>query len=133
MTDEPNKLERPSRWHLFRDVLGFQFKLAMDGIRDVLLSPISITAALIGVFSSADDPGKYFYRLLKLGHESDRWINLFNTHENENGDALLTADVFVKRAESIVLGELEKGGVIKNLKTHADNAIDKIRLSDKKP
>ncbi|MCG8380387.1 MAG: hypothetical protein MI865_13060, partial [Proteobacteria bacterium] len=54
-----------SRWQLFRDVMSFQFKLLMDGLRDVLLSPISITAALVGVFTDSKDPGKYFYRLLK--------------------------------------------------------------------
>jgi|AP95_1055475.scaffolds.fasta_scaffold00658_7 hypothetical protein len=126
MNDKIAPKEHPTRWQLFRDVLGFQFKLAIDGLRDVLLSPISIGAALVGVFSSKDNPGKYFYRLLNMGHQSDQWINLFNTRDDEER---LTADIFVKRAESIVLEELEKGRVVTNLKTRADRVIDKIQMS----
>lgn len=127
MNDKIAPNDHPSRWQLFRDVLGFQFKLAIDGFRDVLLSPISIGAALVGVFSNRDNPGKYFYRLLNIGHQSDQWINLFNTHDGE--EDRLTADIFVKRAESIVLGELEKGGIVTNLKTRADRVIDKIQTA----
>ena len=61
-----------------------------------------------------------------MGHQSDQWINLFNTRDDEER---LTADIFVKRAESIVLEELEKGRVVTNLKTRADRVIDKIQMS----
>ena len=84
----------PSRWQLLRDVLAFQFKLAIDGLRDVILSPISIIAALVGLVSERKNPGKHFYRLLEMGHRSDRWINLFNAYDNEEGEAQ-SADSFV--------------------------------------
>lgn len=116
----------PTRWQLVRDVVAFQFKLAMDGIRDILLSPISITAALIGLLTSSENPGRYFYRLLELGHSSDRWINLFNTYSDED-DKRPSADNIVKRAESIVVSEYEKGGVLSNVKNHADKVIDRIQ------
>ena len=109
--DEPG--HSPSRSQLLRHLLVFQFKLAMDGIRDVLLSPISIFAALAGILSSHPDPARYFNQLLKMGHRSDKWINLFNTHNDEGESA--TADDFVRKAESIVLTELEKGGVASRL------------------
>ncbi len=125
MTDEefPDDDHSHSRWQLFRDVLSFQFKLAMDGLRDILLSPISITAALVGVFTDSKDPGKYFYRLLKVGHESDRWINLFNTYDESDAPS---ADDIVRSAESILVKEYEKGGVVQNLKNTTDNVLDKI-------
>jgi hypothetical protein len=114
----------PSRWQLIRDLLAFQFKLALDGLRDVLLSPISIGAAIIGLLTSREDPGKHFYRLLKLGHESDRWINLFNTHEEVDGPS---SDTLVRQAESLVKTEVEKGGVVSGLKNHTDNVLDRIQ------
>jgi hypothetical protein len=52
----------PTRGQLLRQVLVFQFKLAMDGIRDVLLSPISVIAALAGILTSHTDPSRYFRR-----------------------------------------------------------------------
>ena len=104
----------PTRGQLLRQVLVFQFKLAMDGIRDVLLSPISVIAALAGILTNHPDPSRYFNRLLQLGHRSDQWINLFNTHSKDSGSS--TADDFVREAESIVRSELEKGGVMPTLK-----------------
>lgn len=103
-----------TRGQLLRQLLVFQFKLAMDGIRDVLLSPISIVAALAGILTNHPDPSRYFNQLLELGHQSDRWINLFNTH-NQDGESA-TADDFVREAESIVRSELEKGGVMPRVK-----------------
>ncbi|MGV0034258.1 MAG: hypothetical protein ACNYPE_04585 [Candidatus Azotimanducaceae bacterium WSBS_2022_MAG_OTU7] len=109
-----NEPPHPTRSQLLRHVLVFQFKLAMDGLRDVLLSPISLLAALAGILTSHPDPSRYFKQLLQLGHRSDKWINLFDTHDEESES--LTSDDFVRKAESIVLGELEKGGVIPKLK-----------------
>ncbi len=124
----------PSRWQLLRDVVAFQFKLAIDGLRDIILSPISITAALIGVLTSSSNPGKYFYRLLEIGHDSDRWINLFNTYNDENEDRV-SADQIVKRAESAVVSEYEKGGVLTKVKNKTDKVIDGIqdRTTNPKP
>jgi hypothetical protein len=104
----------PTRGQLLRQVLVFQFKLAMDGIRDVLLSPISIIAALAGILTNHPDPSRYFNQLLELGHRSDQWINLFNSHSKDSESS--TADDFVREAESIVRSELEKGGVMQRLK-----------------
>jgi hypothetical protein len=112
-----NEKNPPTRGQLIRHVLVFQLKLAMDGLRDVLLSPISLIAALAGILTNHSDPSRFFNRLLQMGHRSDKWINLFNTH-NDDSDSP-TADDFVRKAESIVLTELEKGGVMPKLKRAA--------------
>jgi hypothetical protein len=70
----PPRGEPPSRWVLLRDVAAFQFKLIIDGTRDVLLSPLSLIVALLGLATGRRD---WFYRLLVLGRRSDRWIDLF--------------------------------------------------------
>ena len=112
-----NEKNPPTRSQLLRHVVVFQFKLAMDGLRDVLLSPISLIAALAGILTNHPDPSRYFNQLLQMGHRSDKWINLFNTH-NEDSESP-TSDDFVRKAESIVLSELEKGGVVPKLKRTA--------------
>lgn len=120
-----------SHWQVLSDVLAFQFKLAMDGLRDLLLSPISIIAAIAGLVSSRSDPGRYFYRLLNYGHRTDRWINLFNTYTSENTDnnSEVSADHFVRRAEQIVLNEYHKGGAVQDIKRRADGVIDKLHTA----
>jgi hypothetical protein len=58
--------------------------------------------------------------LLELGHRSDQWINLFNSHSKDSESS--TADDFVREAESIVRSELEKGGVMPRLKHPAEKS-----------
>jgi hypothetical protein len=111
-----------TRGQLLRHILVFQFKLAMDGIRDVLLSPISVIAALAGILTNHPDPSRYFNQLLQLGHRSDQWINLFNSHSKDSESS--TADDFVREAESIVRSELEKGGVMPRLKRPAKKSVN---------
>lgn len=75
-----------SRWRLVWDVIVFQFRLALDGLRDVLLSPLSIGAALLGLVAGGNDPYRYFRRLQDLGHRSDDWINLFGHRGDSPSD-----------------------------------------------
>lgn len=131
-TDEqrqPGDSEQPhEHWHLFRDLLAFQFKLALDAFRDLMLSPISIIAVLAGLINKQDDPGKYFHDLLHLGHISDLWINLFGTgEEHDDGVPRLSSDTYVRKVEDMVVNEYQKGGLVKNLKDTTDGLLNKIR------
>jgi len=66
-----------SRLQLIWDVLVFQLKLAADGPRDVLLSPISIISAIMGLVAGGHEPDRYFKQVLKLGRRTEIWLNLF--------------------------------------------------------
>ena len=57
-----------------------------NGLRDVLLSPISLVLGLISVLGSAPH-GEPFYRLLRLGRASERWIDLFGAGYEDDKDA----------------------------------------------
>lgn len=117
----------PGHWQVFRDLLAFQFKLALDAIRDLLLSPISIIAVIAGLVSRQDNPGKHFYDLLRVGHKSDRWINLFGTADSDGEDPRNSSDTYVKKFEDLVINEVQKGGVIKNMMDKTDGLIEKIK------
>ena len=67
---------------LLRDLVAFQFKLALDGIRDVLLSPVSLVAVFVGFMFGGAAPGQYFYRLLRFGRRTDHMIGLFSAADN---------------------------------------------------
>lgn len=67
----------------------------------------SIGAAILGVLFIPGNPGKYFQALLKVGHKSDRWINLFGavTHY-EDGET--SSDMYLTRVEQLIVQEYRK-------------------------
>jgi hypothetical protein len=144
MTEDQSDTQEvvPNRWQVLRDAVAFQFKLLMDGARDVLLSPISIGAAILGLIFKPDNPGIYFNRLMKFGHKTDVWINLFgasNQHPEtpvDEGTTLdfarppkenISSDAYVKKLEDLLIAEYNKGGLIKDLKEGTDTMLEKLR------
>lgn len=85
-----------SRFPVLRDVLVFQFKLLVDGLRDLLISPVSLLAALVDLLVPGDDGGKRFYAVVRYGRRTEQWINLFGAtgpgdaaQENHGLDVIL--------------------------------------------
>jgi hypothetical protein len=126
--DRPRDEHIYGHWHLLRDLLAFQFKLALDAIRDLMLSPVAIIAVMAGLISRQRDPGKYFHELLRLGHKTDRWINLFSPADRNESEAPdLSSDTYVRKVEDMVINEYKKGGLVRNIKDSTDGLIGKIR------
>lgn len=67
------------RLHILLRLLRFQIKLLFDGVRDVVLSPISIGVVVIGWLLGREQ--RYFDALMRLGERSDDWLNLFETRQ----------------------------------------------------
>lgn len=88
-TDPPAPDVHASRLQLIWDVALFQVKLVADGLRDLLLSPLTIVAGILGLVSGGDDPHRYFHRVLRLGRRSEAWINLFGRHRRGTSDELV--------------------------------------------
>ncbi|MEM7366452.1 MAG: hypothetical protein AAF525_20760 [Pseudomonadota bacterium] len=107
------------RLKLVRDVLMFQVKLVMDGLRDLLLSPISLTAAGLGFLIHPEEPDRYFRRLQQLGRQSDRWINLFDEYDKQGA-----ADQLLQPLEERMSAEYEKGGWLSKGAEHVNRTID---------
>ncbi len=63
-----------------RHLLRFQLKLALDAIRDVLMSPISIICFLLDVVLRPDEADSYHRKMIMFGRRTDRRINLFGGH-----------------------------------------------------
>ena len=130
--DEPGQ---PPVWTLIRDVAVLQFKLIVDGFRDLVLVPASLVAAIISLAKTRDgQPGDHFYRLVSAGKQSERWINLFGALENAPAHVVDeyhfgTADIddIVSRVESFVVDEYQRGGVTKQARDRLSEAIERIR------
>lgn len=92
---------------LIRRTIMFQIRLAADGLRDLLLSPISILAALVGIFHPTN-PSWALDRLMKLGQQSDRWINLFEQEsQREDGARSQTIDDWCATAENEIRTQMK--------------------------
>ena len=121
------------RWTLIRDVAVFQVKLLFDGLRDLLLVPVSLIAGLVSLLKSGHEPGTEFYDLLRVGRLSERWINLFGAAEKLHGaaedDDILQAediDKLMARVETFIVDEYRNGGVTAQAKSRLDSAINSL-------
>lgn len=125
----------PDRWTLIRDAGVLQFKLVVDGLRDLILVPASLIAALFSLIDGEDGrPGPHFYRLLMLGKRSERWIDLFAAHRNAPAEVVAdelpgepSMDDLVARMESFVVDEYRRGGVTAQAKERIDRALDAMQ------
>jgi hypothetical protein len=97
--------EEISTRRALRHLLVFQFKLAMDAIRDFALSPISILVFIIDAIRKPRVEDSLYLRLMNLGRRSDRVINLFDEY-SDSGE--YTVDETLAEVEQALWGELEK-------------------------
>lgn len=98
-----NDFRAPSRSALFRDLMVFLVKLWMDGIKDVVLTPVSIVAAAVDFFFRT----RLFYRVLRVGERFDLWLNLFGASRTAGmeRDGLFGAS---RAGDATLLGRLEQ-------------------------
>jgi len=115
---------------LIRDAIVFQVKLAIDAVRDLLFSPLSIAAAVIDLITGGEHPGRYFYAVLAAGGRTEGWINLFGAPSRTNGHELAsggpTVDLFIKQIEGLVVEQYERGGLTASAKEAIDRSLNTI-------
>ncbi len=115
---------------LIRDVAVFQFKLVVDGLRDLVLVPVSFVAGIISLLSGRNGvPGSHFYQLLGVGKQSEQWIDLFGALRNAPPDLAehihfpdANMDDILGQIEIFVRDEEKRGGVT----TQARKRLEKV-------
>ena len=105
-----------------REVLVLQAKLILEGLRDVVLGPISIGAALIDLATDDERPGRLLERVLRAGIRFDIWLDLFGglprlaEAAEEDPEGLPPSqgvDRWFDRIEGALVEEVEKGELSK--------------------
>ena len=129
--ESDNEQRKVDHWAKLRRLGLFQLKLAMDAVRDLLLSPVSILATLMDIVSDSDGQSGYFRRLMHFGRRSDRLINLFEQHSLSSKRSP-TVDSLVDQIETIVTREYQGGEVSATAKKALDKSIETLKKLQKK-
>lgn len=99
--------QKHERGILIRDVVIFQIKLVLDGLKDVTFVWISLGAAGLDLVAPGEKRGRRFYSVLRYAERFDRWLSLYGSIEGAEDDP---EGLFGRsRAGSeTLLGKLEK-------------------------
>lgn len=91
---------------LIRDLMIFNLKLVIDGLKDLGLMQIAIVAAAADLLMDKQPP-RYFYKVMRLSERFDLWLNLHGASigaEND-GDGLFGRS---RAGSNTLLGKLEE-------------------------
>lgn len=126
-----------NRLELAKNAFIFQLKLGLDAVRDLLLSPISIVLSIWDIIKGHTQEQSYYYQLLKFGHRTDQWLNLFSSpldkteeqsespanNENYNVDQLLN------KIETALKEQHKQGGVA-NAKASISKYLERLNKKE---
>lgn len=75
-----NRKPRPRiqarRGVVVRDFAIFQVKLLIDGVKDIVLSALSVLALILDLLSGGGRKPRLFYSVLAMSERFDLWLNL---------------------------------------------------------
>lgn len=116
-----------ARWQIARQVLIFQVKLAADGLRDLILSPVSLAAGIAGVIIGGRAGQVPFQQVLRLGRRTERWIDLFGAYPRQNAQHdEANIDTLAAQVEDFFRREYEKGDVPAATRARFDEILNDI-------
>ena len=129
MTEEnelPDSSTETSRLNLIWSVLVFQVKLVVDGLRDFILVPISLIAALLGLLAGGSKPARYYNLVLAFGRRTERWINLFGRQKGT------TSDDLIEPLKERVFRESESNPLFQKASSAVNRSLDQVNEAVKK-
>jgi len=113
---------------LIRNTVVFQLKLMADGFRDLVLLPVSLIAALIGLLRGGDEPEREFLQVISVGRESEQWINLFGNHTTpKNANPATSIDALFTKVEETLKQQYLAAGTSARAQAEIDEALQVAR------
>jgi hypothetical protein len=107
----PTFPEYRSRWKLARDLGVFELKLAVDGVKDLILAPLALAAVVADMVMPAETRGVFLRAVIGIGERFERWLNLYGLKRRETTSTILDeggSDLIVDYLESKTL-DLHRG------------------------
>jgi hypothetical protein len=100
-----------SRWRLAGDLGVFELKLAIDGLKDIVLAPLAVAAVLADMVMPAKSRGMFLRAVIRIGWRFEAWLNLYGVGRRSEARSILEdggSDVIVDYIESTAL-DLHRG------------------------
>jgi hypothetical protein len=107
----PQFPEYESRWKLARDLGVFELKLAVDGVKDLVLAPLALAAVVADMVMPAESRGVFLRAVIRIGERFEKWLNLYGLKRRDSTQTILDdggSDVIVDYLESKTL-DLHRG------------------------
>lgn len=116
------------RGDLIRNTVVFQLKLMVDGLRDLVLLPISLIASLVGFLRGGDEPDREFKQVINLGRESERWIDLFGNHNTaDSAHAVTSMDALFLKVEETLKQQYKTVPISDHARNEIDEALKLVQ------
>lgn len=100
--EQPTFPEYRSRWRLVRDLAVFEVKLALDGLKDIVLAPLALAAVVGDMVMPRETRGVFLRAVIALGERFEHWLNLYGLSRREETRTILDdggSDVIVDYLE----------------------------------
>jgi hypothetical protein len=94
-----------------RDFVIFQIKLALDGLKGVIVFPLSLLAITVDMIRGPRNRPRHFYSVVRMSERFDAWLNLYGAverleaGESDDDDGLFGAS---EAGADSLLGKLEE-------------------------
>lgn len=112
---------------LIRNAVVFQLKLMADGLRDLVLLPVSLIATLIGLLRGGKEPEREFNQVIEIGRQSEHWINLFGNHDvTGSSNAVVSIDALFTKVEKTLKNHYQAAGTSKSAQAEIDQALQAV-------
>lgn len=102
----PTFPEYESRWKLARDLAVFELKLALDGMKDLVLAPLALAAVVADMVMPAESRGVFLRAVIRIGERFEAWLNLYGLKRRDSTQTILDdggSDLIVDYLESKTL------------------------------
>jgi hypothetical protein len=92
-----------------RDFVIFQVKLALDGLKGLVVIQLSVLALIVDFISGRGPRPRHFYSVVRVSERFDAWLNLYGAVQRMDGgesdDGLFGAS---EAGTDSLLGEIEE-------------------------
>jgi hypothetical protein len=81
----------------------FEVKLAVDGLKDIVLAPLALAAVVADMVMPAETRGVFLRAVIRIGEGFERWLNLYGSKRRLDDRSVLDeggSDVIVDYLES---------------------------------
>ncbi len=92
---------------IIRDLIIFQIKLVLDGVKGVLVLQLSVGAALFDLLFGRPGRPLLFYSVLRMSERFDLWLNVYSAADRaeDTEDGLFGAS---RAGSDSLLGKMEE-------------------------